>query len=386
MPPKKGFGEKLKGFGRAIGRGAKKIPGTIYREGIKPEAKRILEKFTEVGPAATRPISGEPQAGTEKAPFKEGAKGFRGGTPEQRARARKGLLPAKILSPAEQVSKPVPTIKEQLSRPASYPLAGGRTTSYDTPVRMIPRPGETMDTPAFKARRQKAQDERDQRRSLPSPKDKATPFEGRPKLRRGTPEEKRARDADQAKAISQATKVTTAEPLTDQTRATPKTTLGRKGSRTKKQARGTVSGYRTPPVTATARAPVTATARAAINPNVPTYKPPDKPLTKKERAHAAATKQRAGLKESRKGKAGKRKFSATKTYATLGKAAADSQKPIERIDTTAQDIARMMTEQDVGREAERAEAALKVDRKPTREKARYRLRTRGYKRSEGRGR
>ncbi len=373
MPDKKkGFGEKLKGFGRAVGREAKKIPGRIYREGIKPEAKRILEKFTEVGPAPTSPISRLPQAGHERVPFEEGPKGFRGGTAEQRARARKGLLPAKILSPAEQVSKPVPTIKEQLKKPAYYPLAGGRTTSYDTPVRMIPRPGETMDTPAFKARRQKAQDVRDQRRSLPSPKDKAPPFEGRPKLRRGTQEEKRARDADQAKAISQATKVTTAEPLTDQTRATTKTTLGRKGSRTKKQERGTVSKY---VIKTKAEVP---TAEAAET------KTETKKETRTDRT-LAARKQRAGLRESRKGKAGKRKFSATKTLETLGKAA-DSQKPIERIDTTAQEIARMMTEQDVGREAERAEAALKQGRRPRREKARYRFQTRGYKRSEGRGR
>jgi hypothetical protein len=85
----------------------------------------------------------------------------------------------------------------------------------------------------------------------------------------------------------------------------------------------------------------------------------------------------------------KTKFSAKKTLKEVGKAAAASQKDIEfaeRPDTTAQEVARMMTEADVAREAERAEAALRTGRKPTREKARYRYRTRGYKRSEGRGR
>ncbi len=374
MPPKKGFREKLKGFGRAVGRGAKKIPGRIYREGIKPEAKRILEKFTEVGPAPTSPISRLPQAGHERVPFEEGPKGFRGPSAEERARqreiSRKNRLPAKILSPAEQVSKPAQTIKEQLKKPAYYPLAGGRTTSYDTPVRMIPRPGETMDTPAFKARRQKAQDERDQRRSLPSPKDKAPPFEGRPKLRRGTQEEKRARDADQAKAISQATKVTTAKPLVDQTA----TTAGPpKAGRTK--SRGSVSRY---VIKTKAEVP---TAEAAET------KTETKKETRTDRT-LPARKQRAGLKESRKGKAGKRKFSGRKTAKVIGEAARASQEPLEidRLDTTAQEVARMMTEQDVGREAERAEAALKQDRTPRREKARYRFQTRGYKRSEGRGR
>ena len=349
MPPKKGFGEKLKGFGRAIGREAKKIPGTIYREGIKPELERIRDKFTEEGPAPTRPISGEPQAGTTTAPFKEGERGFRLGR-------RTAHKEPKIL-PKETMSRPAPkvkTIKEQL-KGAYYPLAGGRTSSYNVPVRMVPRPGETMKTPAFVARQKKAQDARDQRKSVtpprtgekptlerptpkPEPKKAPPPGTGRPRLERGTPEEKR-----------------------------------------KRRERGSLRGYQ-PPVfktEATATAPRTEPAIAKT--------PTPKKETRIDRT-AAARKQRAGLKESRKGKAGKRKFSATKTYAELGKAASASQKPIERIDTSAQDLARILTEQEVGREAERAEAALKGGRKPQREKARYRLRTRGYKRSEGRSR
>ena len=342
MPPKKGFGEKLKGFGRAIGREAKKIPGTVYREGIKPELERIRDKFTEVGPAATRPISGEPQAGTTTAPFEEGERGFRLGR-------RTAHKEPKILPPKEQVSRPAPkakTIKEQLkARPASYPLAGGRTTSYDRPLSLIPNPGETINTPAFIARQKKAREDKARQQ---------TPRGGKPKLQRGTPE---------AKKLREATSVTTAEPLTDRI-----ATAG--GGRTKVKARGTVSGY-----------------RIKTDAAVPTIKETPKPKkeTRIDRT-AAARKQRAGLKESRKGKPGKRKFSATKTYAEIGKAASASQKPIERIDTTGLDLARMLTEQEVSREAERAQAALKGGRKPQREKARYRLRTRGYKRSEGRSR
>ena len=331
MPQKKkGFGAKLKGFGRAIGREAKKIPGTVYREGIKPELERIRDKFTEVGPATTRPISGEPQAGTTTAPFEEGAKGLRRGR-------RTSHVETKIL-PKETMSRPAPkvkTIKEQL-KGAYYPLAGGRTTAYDRPLSLIPKPGETINTPAFKARQKKAREDKARQQTprggkptleratpKPEPKKAPPPGTGRPRLERGTPEEKR------------------------------------------KRQRGSVSGYR---IKTDAAVPTT-----------------PKKETRSDRT-AAARKQRAGLKESRKGKGGKRKFSATKTYAEIGKAASASQKPIERIDTSTQDMARILIEQEVGREAERAEAALKGGRKPTREKARYRLRTRGYKRSEGRSR
>jgi len=336
MPPqkekKKGFGERLKDVGKAIGREAKKIPGTIYREGIKPEAKRILEKFTEPGPPAERLVG----------PLKQG-------TPEQRARARKSLLPAKILTPAEQMSKEAPTIAEQLKKPAaSYPLAGGRTSAYNVPVRMIPRPGETMSTPAFIARRQKAQDARDQRKSVTPPRTGE-----KPTLRRGTQQEKAIRDA---------TSLTTAEPLVDQTRATPKTT-----------ARGSVSRYT---IRTTAEVPEKAEP------------PKDKPPTSADRAFTARRRQQAGLEASRKGKPTKRKFSGRKTTAEIGKAARAGAKTIEvdRIDTTAQEVARMMTEQEMAREAQRTETELKDDRTPRREKARYRYRTRGYKRSEGRSR
>lgn len=338
MPPKKGFGEKLKGFGRAVGREAKKIPGTIYREGIKPELERIRDKFTEAGPAPKRLQKDQPQAGSFAAPFEKTETGLRRGR-------RTSHVDPKILPPKEQVSRPAPkaqTIKEQLkARPASYPLAGGRTTAYDRPLSLIPNPGETINTPAFIARQKKARAEKARQptprggkptleRPTPKapPKKAPPPGEGRPRLERGTPEEKEKR----------------------------------------KRQRGSLSGYR-----------IETTAK------VPAIAPTPKKETRSDRT-AAARKQRAGLKESRKGKAGKRKFSATKTYAEIGKAAASTQKPIERIDTSAQDMARILTEQEVGREAERAEAALKGGRKPQREKARYRLRTRGYKRSEGRSR
>ena len=132
MPPqkkKKGFGEKLKGVGRRIVQEAKAVPGKVYREGIKPEAKRILEKFTEVGPSPTGPtIKDEPQAGTFRGPFAGSPTGFRLGR-------KTSHVPAKILPPKEQVDRPAPkaqTIAEAVApRAASYPLAGGRTTAYD---------------------------------------------------------------------------------------------------------------------------------------------------------------------------------------------------------------------------------------------------------------
>jgi len=329
MPPQK----EKKG-----GREAKKIPGTIYREAIKPEAKRILEKFTEAGPEPERLVK------------------LKQGTPEQRARARKGLLPPKILTAAEQVSKPAPkapTIAEQLKKPAaSYPLAGGRTTAYNVPVRMIPRPGETMSSPGFLARRKKAQDARDQRKSVTPPRTGE-----KPTLQRGTPAEKRLREG---------VKTTTAEPLVERTTQT-------RPGRTKAQQRGSVSGYR---IKTEAAVPTIAEP------------PKDKPPTTRDIAFTAKRRQQAGLEASRKGKGGPRKFSGRKTTAEIGKAARASQKDIEieRLDTTAEEVARMMTEQDVAREAERAEAALKAGRRPRREKARYQYRTRGVRRTENRGR
>ncbi len=321
-----GIGGVLKGIGKAIGRGVKKIPGTIYREGIKPEAQRIYEKFTEPGPPAERLVG----------PIKQG-------TPEQRARSRKSLLPAKILSPAEQVSKPAPTIKEQV-KAASFPLAGGRTGAYD---------------PSFTG--MGAVDRLRQRDAARKAR------ETRPRLERGTKEEKAARAAAREKAIRDTVKVTTAKPLTDQT------TLE---GRTKEQSRGVISRYR-----------IKATAAVPEQPKVVPTIAESKKETRIDRT-APARRQKARLEASRKEKPTKRKFSGRKTTAEIGKAARASQKEIEidRLDTTAQEVARMMTEQEVGREAERAEVALKQDRRPRREKARYRYQTRGYKRSEGRGR
>jgi len=51
MPPetekKKGFGQKLKGVGKAIGRQLKKVPGVAYRDVVKPYGQHLKEKFTE---------------------------------------------------------------------------------------------------------------------------------------------------------------------------------------------------------------------------------------------------------------------------------------------------------------------------------------------------
>jgi len=317
MPPKKkGFGEKLKGIGRRIVQEAKKVPGTVYREGIKPEAKRILEKFTEVGPAPGRPISGEPQAGTTTAPFEEGPKGLRRGR-------RTSHLDPKILPPKEQVSRPAPkaqTIAEQIA-PKDYGRAGGRTGAYD---RSFTGKSAVQRLNEIRAKETKAKPQRNITAEKPP-----------------------------------SVKVTTAGPLVDQTKS-------RVPGRSKSEARGTVRGYRIK-------------TDAAV--------PTSKKETRTDKT-AAARKQRAGLMESRKGKGGKRKFSGRKTTKTLGEAARASQKDIEieRLDTTAQEMARLMTEQDVGREAERAEAALKQGRTPRREKARYRYRTRGLRRTENRGR
>jgi len=321
MPPKKGFGQKLKGVGKAIGRQLKKVPGVAYRDVIKPYGQHLADKFTEEGPA-----------------------------PERLAKLKRTtgrVRPAKILPPAEQVSRPAPkeqTIAEQIapvSREAKdYGRAGGRTSSYKVGI------GSKGAVARLEAERKASQ---------------------RPLLRRGTQQEKAIRDA---------TKVTTAKPLTDQTRATPKAepTIGTP----KKQTRGTIRGYR---IKTTAEVPKKAEPTIAA--------PKDKPPTSRDAAFTAKRRQQAGLEASRKGKGGKRKFSPKRTGETLRKAGEARREDIAkvgRIDTTAQEMARILTEQEVGREAERAEAALKGGRKPQREKARYRYRTRGLKRSEGRGR
>ena len=303
MPPqkkKKGFGEKLKGVGRRIVQEAKKAPGTIYREGIKPEAKRILEKFTEEGPAPTGPrIKDEPQAGTFKGPFEGTPTGFRLGRLTSH-------LPAEIRPPKEKVSRPAPkakTIAEQV-KPASYPLAGGRTTAYD---------------PAFRGSKSAVE-----------------------RLNESYEAERKAKGG--------------AAPKTTTPKTAPTKGTTRKESTTK---------------------PSDVTFKVEVK----GPKAPDK-----IDVYQGRRKQRAKTRTAKAAKPGKRRFSATKTYKEIGKAAAASQKPIERIDTTGQDLARILTEQEIAREAQRTETELKGGRKPQREKARYRFRTRGLKRSEGRGR
>lgn len=294
----KSFGEKLKGVGKRIVQEAKKVPGTVYREGIKPEAKRIIGKFTEEGPGQIGPpIGKEPQAGTRSGPFAETPAGFRLGR-------KTSHVPAKILPPKEQVSRPAPA-KQTIAPPpkgASYPLAGGRTTAYD---------------PSFRGSKSAVQ---------------------------------RLNESYKAKAgaIKDATKVTTEKPLTGTTR---------KESTTKKSD---------------------VTFKVKVN-----EKTPDK-----IDVYQGRRKQRAKAATARAKKPGKRKFSMKQTSKTFREAAQKRQEGMAevKIDTTAQELARLMTEQDIAREAQRTETTLKTGRKPTREKARYRHRARGLKRSEGRGR
>jgi len=338
---KKGFGEKLKGVGKRIVQEAKKVPGTVYREGIKPYGQHLAEKFTETGTVTGRLIRDEPQAGTTAAPFEKGPKGFRT-DPEGRARLRARNEAKRLAGGVSQPAPKAQTIAEMVApvsrepKGATYPLAGGRTGAYD---------------PSFKG--SKGAVER-----LAEIRAKEAAAKGGKKTTERTTEQK----------IKDATKVTTEPALVEKTPAT----VGRTQSQ-----RGALSRYKQPVYKAEA------TAEAIKEGPLPK-------ITKEQRL-IRAQKQRAGLMESRKGKGkpGKRKFSAKKTSATLNKAAKARREEMAKAmppDTTAQEMARLMTEQDIAREAQRAETELKGGRKPQREKARYRYRTRGLKRSEGRGR
>lgn len=265
---KKGFGAKLKGVGKAIGRQLKKVPGVAYREVIKPYGEHLRDKFTE-------PVDISHLAGPiERLPIGMGRKPKRTGI-------------SHLAGPIQ----PLPIGMGRKAAPAPKPKRAfrGKTTSYDmTGKSAVERLNET------------------------APK----------------------------KVISPTPKTPKKEPLTEsQGRVTKSTDL--------------TAGKQTGEV-------VTVIGEM----------PPDK----------------KPIRQAKRGPA--RKFSRKRTGETLRKAGEARKEEMGKaqIDTTAQEMARLMTEQDVGREAERAEAALKQGRKPTREKARYRLRTRGYKRSEGRSR
>jgi len=275
MPPeteKKGFGAKLKGVGKAIGRGLKKVPGIAYRDVVKPYGEHLRDKFTE-------PIDISPLAGPiDRLPIGMGRKA----------------------APKKRISDLAGPIKD-------LPIGMGRKAA--------------------------------------PPKRKATPGRGRtgaydPSFTGKSAVERLAETAPK-KTIS----------------PTPKTTP-KKEPRTQSEGRVTKS-------TDLTAGKQTGEVVTVIG-EMPKKRTP---------------------RRAKKGPA--RKFSPKQTGKTLqeaGKARKEAMEKTTQIDTTAAEMARILTEQEVGREAERAEAALKGGRKPTREKARYRLRTRGYKRSEGRSR
>ena len=321
MPPqkeKKGFGEKLKGVGQAIGRGLKKVPGIAYRDVVKPYAQHIAEKFTE--PVVSTPtLRRKPLPGTaalSKAyrttvePYKAEERTTKATRPGGR-RFPSGAEPGTKtgLKRGEHAPTTVEPFKAQqrtkLKRTpgATRPRVKARyITSGGAKAVPIPRPGETLQSASYKSRIAKEQ----------------------------AAERKAAREAAVKPRVGKG-----------QTKAEPREPL------TAGVARGET-------VTVIGRLP-----------------PPPAPTTK-------------GMTRAKP----KRKFSPTRTGKTLSaaaKARREAMEKVGRVDTTAQDVARMMTEQEMAREAQRTETELKEDRTPRREKARYRYRTRGLRR-EGRGR
>jgi len=272
MPPqkeKKGFGEKLKGVGKAIGRQLKKVPGVAYRDVIKPYGEHMRDKFTE-------PVDISHLAGPiDRLPIGMGRKPLR-----------------KSIS---HLAGPIKDLPIGMGRKAAPPKrkatpGRGRTTAYD---------------PSFTGK-------------------------------------------------SAVERLAETAPKT-----TPKTTK-------KKEPTTASEGRVTKPTDLTAKAKVGEVV-TVIGEMPPAEKKPT-PRAKK---------------------GPKRKFSPKRTRETLKKAAEKRREQMAAVpppDTTAQEVARMMTEQEIAREAQRTETELKGGRKPTREKARYRYRTRGYKRSEGRSR
>jgi len=267
---KKGFGEKLKGVGKAIGRGLKKVPGIAYRDVVKPYGEHLRDKFTE-------PVDISHLAG-----------------------------------PIDRI--PIGMGRKPLTKRISH-LAG---PIKDLPIGMG--------------------------RKAAAPKRKATPGRGRttaydPSFTGKSAVERLAETAPKKKVIS----------------PTPK-----------KEPRTASEGRVTKPTDLTAKARVGEVV-TVIGELPPAAK---KPTPRAKRGPA-------------------RKFSPKQTGKTLSAAAKARREQMAAVptpDTTAQEMARMITEQEIAREAQRTETELKGGRKPKREKARYRLRTRGYKRSEGRSR
>ena len=288
MPPetekKKGFGEKLKGVGKAIGRQLKKVPGVAYRDVVKPYAQHMADKFTE--PAVSSP--------TLKRTIDPGT--------SELFKAAKTTVSRKEAPTVE------PYRAEQRTRlkrgPGKVRAARGKTTAYDRPAGSLTAVGRLNKLAEEKAKAAGTAPKAAPKKEVISP----------------TPEKKPTPSA-----------ATPGSAATPRLRGEYVEVIG--GLEPK-------SGPKPPPV--------------------------------------------RGMQRAKK-----RKFSPKRTGATLTKAAEKRREDIAKAapkDTTAQEMARLMIEQEVGREAERAEAALKGGRKPQREKARYRLRTRGYKRSEGRSR
>lgn len=330
-----GFGQKLKGVGERIVQEVKKVPGTVYREAIKPEAKRILEKFTEEGPPPPERIGEIPHA-----PVPGATPGLR------RGRHR---LPPEI--PAEvrgQVSLPAPraqTVEEMVrERPAHY-RAQGRTRAYGIGSPVLPRaPGESQaDYQKRVARRQRTLEQRK------TPAQRAREPGEKPALERPAGET-RARPPRAVQETPPSVVVTQAGPLTDQTR---------------------------PTVEARQAAPGTPTFRTTVTERTT-------PVIQAMPGRAEQRRRREQRERLRK----RRKWSARKTYKEIGKAAGAAAEPIEvdRIDTTAQELARAMTEEDIAREQARVEAVLREGRRPRRERPRYRYRVRGMGRNDNRGR
>jgi hypothetical protein len=320
MPDKKkGFGEKLKGVGKAIGRQLKKVPGVAYRDVIKPYGEHLRDKYTE--PVVSQPtlrrktlpgsaaLSKAYRTGVEPYKAEErttkatrpGGRGFPSGAePGTKTGLKRGAKEAHTVEPfkAQQRTK----LKRKPGADRTRRVAAQYKTSGGAKGVVLPLPGETINSTSYRQREAK----------------------------RKAQERKAAREAALKPTVGKSqTKAETREPLTGVARGETVTVIGR-------------------------------------------LPPPPAPTTK-------------GMTRAKP----KRKFSPKKTGEALRKAAKARREQIAAYtppDTTAQEMARMMTEQDIAREAQRTETELKGGRKPQREKARYRLRTRGLKRSEGRGR
>ena len=281
---KKGFGEKLKGVGKAIGRGLKKVPGIAYRDVVKPYGAHMRDKFTE---PTVRKVDLKRTVTPGLEPWQTTVS-----RKEAPTVSRKGQGISHLAGPIEKLP-----IARRVAKPKRKRTVGrGKTTAYDMPGKSAV---ERLNETAPKA----------------APKEKPTQKKPTPKKEPTTASEGRKTKSTDLTAKARIGEVVTViGEMPKEKKATPRTTM---------------------------------------------IRPP------------------------------RRKFSPKRTAATLtkaGKARREQMAAVPQPDTTAQEMARLMTEQDIAREAQRTESALKEDRKPRREKARYRYRTRGLKRSEGRGR